>query len=261
MNTLVFIKIGGSLITDKEKPFTVRTDMLLKSAQGIRRAMDQFPSYSFVIGNGAGSFGHYLAAQEILTENNASQLRISSIHESVTRLNNLLVQEMNSVGVPAFSVSPSACITCNKGLVTASNFTSIEALLEQRYVPSIYGDIYPDTTEKGMIISTESLLELLIEDAVTRFDDIRVIYVGEVSGVHDTNNSIIPEISVESWKSQEMVIDATKGFDVTGGMRHKVESALRATRYSNSVHIISGTDAQNIVTALSGGHIGTKVVA
>jgi isopentenyl phosphate kinase len=55
---LVFLKLGGSLITDKDTPRSPRRDVLARLAAEILYAHRQRPQMQLVIGHGSGSFGH-----------------------------------------------------------------------------------------------------------------------------------------------------------------------------------------------------------
>ncbi len=56
--SLVFLKFGGSLITDKQRPRAPRPEVLERLAGEIGRALKKHPDIRLVLGNGAGSFGH-----------------------------------------------------------------------------------------------------------------------------------------------------------------------------------------------------------
>src|SRR5512146_1620840 len=55
---LVFLKLGGSLITDKDTPRAPRLDILARLAGEIAEARRQRPRMQIVLGHGSGSFGH-----------------------------------------------------------------------------------------------------------------------------------------------------------------------------------------------------------
>ena len=67
-NQLEFIKLGGSLITDKDQDSTARYEMLDQLSQELAIAIKQHPEKKFVIGHGSGSFGHF-AAKKYNTRN------------------------------------------------------------------------------------------------------------------------------------------------------------------------------------------------
>ena len=58
-----FLKLGGSLITDKRQPETPRMDVIERLAQEIAAARAANPSLQLVLGHGSGSFGHIYARQ------------------------------------------------------------------------------------------------------------------------------------------------------------------------------------------------------
>jgi hypothetical protein len=59
MTELVFLKLGGSLITDKTQPYKVRLDKLTTLAKEIHSALSSPRNLRLVLGHGSGSFGHY----------------------------------------------------------------------------------------------------------------------------------------------------------------------------------------------------------
>ena len=64
----VFLKLGGSLITDKDKPYTPRLDKLKELALEIKTVLDSTPDLLLILGHGSGSFGH-TAAKKYGTRN------------------------------------------------------------------------------------------------------------------------------------------------------------------------------------------------
>ena len=61
MSKLIFLKLGGSLITDKERPRTPRLDTLRDLSTQIAAARARDPNLLLLIGHGSGSFGHVVA--------------------------------------------------------------------------------------------------------------------------------------------------------------------------------------------------------
>ena len=66
---MLFLKLGGSAITDKTRESTAREDVIRRVAYEIRKAQDRnlHPERSrrtalhLLIGHGSGSFGHFAA--------------------------------------------------------------------------------------------------------------------------------------------------------------------------------------------------------
>ena len=55
---LTFLKLGGSIITDKEKPRTLRAGVLTRLMSEIAAARVAQPNLRLVLGHGSGSYGH-----------------------------------------------------------------------------------------------------------------------------------------------------------------------------------------------------------
>jgi len=62
MENLILIKLGGSLITDKTKPFTPKEAVIRRLGREIKETLRSFPG-RIIIGHGSGSFGHIVAAK------------------------------------------------------------------------------------------------------------------------------------------------------------------------------------------------------
>lgn len=258
MSCLALIKIGGGLITDKSKPYTVRDDMMRAAAEALSRAVIAHPEMSFIIGNGAGSFGHFAATAK--DESTSETKYMADIHQSVAKLNVLFVQQLLERDIPAFSLSPASCITCENGDVESVCLDSVKALLTKKLVPVIFGDIVPDATLGGTILSTESLFEAFGKRLLKEYDEMTVIYAGDAPGVLDKRGAVIPRLTAHKWKAVEQDVGGSSGFDVTGGMRHKVESAFRMAHLAKSISIVSCKAPDVLLKVLEGEQMGTRIV-
>ena len=67
MDKLVFLKLGGSLITDKDQPYTLRSDKLNQVTREIKSARSRSPNLHLILGHCSGSFSHHAALQARLT--------------------------------------------------------------------------------------------------------------------------------------------------------------------------------------------------
>lgn len=61
MKKLILIKLGGSLITNKNKPYTAKPKVIYQSAKEIKKA--HLLGYKIIVSHGSGSFGHTLASK------------------------------------------------------------------------------------------------------------------------------------------------------------------------------------------------------
>ena len=60
---LTFVKLGGSLITDKSGKTAFRAEMMDQLAGEIAAALTDMPDSQFLLGHGSGSFGHVPAKE------------------------------------------------------------------------------------------------------------------------------------------------------------------------------------------------------
>ena len=58
---LLFLKLGGSLITDKDQTSTPRAETIDRLAREIARGVNAQPDLRLILGHGSGSFGHVAA--------------------------------------------------------------------------------------------------------------------------------------------------------------------------------------------------------
>ncbi len=59
--TTTLIKLGGSLITDKQVESSFRVDAMQRLSAEIVAAKQVTPNLKLIIGHGSGSFGHFAA--------------------------------------------------------------------------------------------------------------------------------------------------------------------------------------------------------
>ncbi len=257
MRSLVLIKVGGALITDKNTPRTIRKDVMQSVAEEIKRAIDAYPNADFIIGNGAGSFGHHAAlkyAGKPMTEEGRSE-----IHQAAVELNAIFVQVLVDTGISASTVTPASCVVCDKGVVIEMDTEAVTTLLSNHTTPILFGDIVPDTSLVGTILSTETLLYQLAERFQLKHDSILTIYMGDTEGVLDEKQNTIPTLNTRDLKGSLNHIKGASGFDVTGGMRQKVEEAFKMAHIVSRVYIVSGREKGVLSTILRGGDSGTRV--
>jgi isopentenyl phosphate kinase len=61
MEKLILIKLGGSLITDKNRPYTAKPKVISRLAKEIKKALNL--GFKIIVSHGSGSFGHTLASK------------------------------------------------------------------------------------------------------------------------------------------------------------------------------------------------------
>ena len=107
----IFLKLGGSLITNKRQPETARLDVIQRLALEIAEVRRQNPALRLVIGHGSGSFGHLHAKRygtRAGVQTPEQWYGFTATADAVARLNRIVVNALLSAGVPAWSIQPSA---------------------------------------------------------------------------------------------------------------------------------------------------------
>jgi len=244
---LAFVKLGGSVITDKRAPETARPDTIARLAGEIAGALSGRPGLRLVLGHGSGSFGH-VAARRYGTrqgvQGEAGWAGFARVATIAARLNRLVADTCLASDLPIWTLQPSASARCQEGQLLALETFPIEQALAHGLVPLVYGDVALDAVQGGTIISTEQIFAYLAR----RLRPSRLVLVGAVDGVfegdplRDPEASPVPEITAANWPSVRTALGGSYATDVTGGMQAKVEEMVALVRDLPGlvVHLVSG---------------------
>jgi len=214
---LTVLKLGGSVITDKDQPYTVVTEQL----EQVSETVATHSAGQLVIVHGGGSFGHAAAAAHGVstTEGTTDAGAITEIHRSMGELNRAVVNCLQDAGMPALPVRPlSMAHRTGTGLSLAR--LAVDSMLLEGFVPVLHGDVLMHEGTGSTIISGD---ELVVELA-TLLDATRVGLCSTVPGVLDDDGVVIEEIA--TYDAVADVLGESESTDVTGGMAAKVSELL-----------------------------------
>lgn len=265
MKKIILIKLGGSLITDKDIPYTAKPEIIQHIAKELKSILVHKKDTLFLLGNGAGSFGHYPAVKYAIKNGIKTQKQVfgfAVVQDGVARLNRLVVQALLSEGVPAVSLHPSSYIIAKNGKKKYLFTKSLFGFLDNNIIPVIYGDIVVDETVGCHIFSTEDQFSLLIPELIKHNYTIeKIIHLTSVAGVLDEQKQIIPFISSANFLSVKKKLFNTHGFDVTGGMLHKIKTALVNAQKNIPTYIGKGDAKGNTLleVIMGGTFLGTTI--
>jgi isopentenyl phosphate kinase len=248
---LVFVKLGGSLITDKHQRATPRYSVIRRLADEVDRALKANPGLRVLLGHGSGSFGHWVA-DRYHTQNGVDSREawhgFAEVSASASRLNRIVVDTFLESGVPVLSLQPSAVVCAHGGEIRAYPLDNLERALDQQLVPLIYGDVAFDTANGGTILSTEALFTYV----AARLRPAWILLLGNAPGVLDAEGHVIPTITPTTYARAQAYLSGSSATDVTGGMADKVSRMMALARDHPDIRIriLSGRTPNALVRAL-----------
>lgn len=276
MKELAFLKLGGSLITDKTKPYTPLLDVMDDLALQIVTSLKTQPDLRLVIGHGAGSFGHVAASEyktrdgyprpsplthreRDTTEDNYWK-GFAEVWYQASSLNRYVMEALHKAGLRTIALPPSGSVIASDGRVAVWETTPIRMALAAGIVPVIFGDVVFDEVRGGTILSTENLFAFLVK----ALHPDRVLLAGLEESVWEdfpARTRRIEQITPASFEHIKHGVGGSAAADVTGGMEAKVQEMLDLVRENPGlkIQIFSGTQPGNLVRALLGETLGTEI--
>jgi isopentenyl phosphate kinase len=258
---LLFIKFGGSLITDKRVEGSFREDVVLRLGREIHAAINENPGLQILIGHGSGSFGHFAARQYGTMQgvHTPEQWRgFAQVATTAAELNHLTAKALQAVGLPVWRIQPSASALSHDGVIVNLAVEPIREALKRRIIPLVYGDVSLDEVRGGTIISTETIFFFLARSLPVN----QILLLGEVEGVYDQNGQVVPEITPDNLHAIEEALGGSAGTDVTGGMESKVRDMVALTQHvpGLTIRIMDGVKPDWLKRTILGvAHPGTRI--
>ena len=262
---LIFLKLGGSLLTNKNRESSARLETIERCAREVGRALHGRPELRLLLAHGSGSFGHVAAVRSRFGSGGVAGY--AETGAAAARLNRIVTDIFLGAGLPVVSMQPSASALCDNGRLIEMGTGPIEFALVNGLIPFLFGDVAFDRSRGETIVSTEMLLAYFASVLQPR----RIVLAGEVSGVYTadpltlTAAELIPRITPSSFPSVRALLGGSHGIDVTGGMLTKVEQMIELVgRFPGlSVHIISGETSGLLAQALQvdDNSLGTRIEA
>jgi isopentenyl phosphate kinase len=255
------VKLGGSVITDKQRRFSVRLKTLRRIAKELAAVKEPM-----IIVHGGGSFGHPIASKYDIAKGYLYKRQLmgfSLTHRAMEELNGYVVDALKEAGIPAMSVQPSACTVVRNGRIVSMELAPIRKLLELGITPVLYGDVVPDLNRGMSILSGDQLVMYLAQ----KLRASRVILGVDVDGFYTADPKsykgakLIREITPENWRDLAKSASTNKVRDVTGGMSKKIEELLPLAKLGVEAEIINATKPGILRRAVLGERgLGTRII-
>ena len=233
---LAIIKLGGSVISDKRKPYSLRHNLIKEIGEALRASLGE---WNLILVHGGGSFGHP-KVKEIM-ENNMTLKEMG--WEVIRVMAEMTVKVTEALGRPFAPYStPSLWV----------NGIFVEPLLkalEVGWVPVLQGNVVPP----GKVISGDEI----VKDIALKLKPDLVALATDVDGVYPK----WPPEGEPLKRASPCDVEAkgSQGIDVTGGMKKKLEEMSEVAKVTKVI-VFNGLRPENYRKVLAGKAVGTELV-
>ena len=237
---MILIKLGGSIITNKEKPLSAKRKTIDNLARNLKK-IDE----SIIIVHGGGSYGHYWSVKyDMHTKEQKYDLRgVAIVKNSMIELNKIVLDLLLKNKLNPYCLPPTDFMSGNKPIL--KKIQEIKKIAETGLIPVTYGDALWFGQKKTYILSGDKIMTHLAKILKPRL----CIFALNENGLYSDLKSkkLIYEL-----KKEHPSISSNK-MDVTGGMTRKVEEASKISRVGINVFFVNGNKPERIVKAIKNG--------
>lgn len=251
----LIIKLGGSLITDKNQVSSARKEIIDNVCLEIAKIKRKI-----IIVHGAGSFGHPIAKKYYLHLGFKNKEQLKGFIETKMNLyllNKLVVDSLVKYEALPLSFQPLTFITAVNGRIKQMNIKPLLNALKLGFIPVLHGDIVFDEALGFSIISGDQIIAKL----APKIKADKVIFGCDVDGIFtadpkkNPNAKLIPIIDSTNFKSIIKMLKQLEVADVTGGMKGKLLECLTLAKKGIESVIINLTKPGNLTAFLNGSPI------
>jgi len=262
---LIILKLGGSSITKKaDNKFEVDYDILNRSAQEIKNALDQNPGLKIILVCGVGPFGHTNVTNYNLNgkiETLKQEEGVEKTKKDCAYVGNETVKALKGVGIRAKLILGTDICIQNARKVVSFDLNEYKKCLEEKIIPVTTGTMVPDQSFKWSVMSGDQVIAQIAK----KFSPEKVLMGTDVDGIFtadpkiDAGAKLIELITKENIQDVLTKCGESKSVDVTGGMKGKLEK-LASTLNGIPAEIFSLFVEGNLENALLGKEIkSTKI--
>jgi len=234
---MILIKLGGSIITNKEKPLSPRR----KTIDNIVRCLKKINEPIIVV-HGGGSFGHYWSVKYNMHTKPAkyNTKGVSIVKNSMVELNKIILDSFLKNKLNPYCLPPTNFVTGNKPVI--KKIKEIVKIAKSGLIPITYGDAMWFGQNKSYILSGDKIMTMLAKNLRPRL----CIFVINVDGLFSDikTKKLIHQLTSE----KPSIVKNT--IDVTGGMSRKVTEASKISKMGLRVFFVNGNKPERIVNAV-----------
>jgi len=234
---MILIKLGGSIITNKQKPLSARKKTIEKISKSLKKINE-----SIIIVHGGGSYGHYWSVKYDMhtKEKKYNPRGVSIVKNSMIELNKIILDIFLKNKINPYCLPPTDFMFGNKPI--SKKIREIEKISKAGLIPVTYGDALWYGQKKTYILSGDKIMTHIAKILKPRL----CIFALNEDGLYSDLKSkkLIYEL-----QGERPLISKNK-MDVTGGMSRKVEEATKIVKMGMSVFFVNGNKPERIVKAI-----------
>ena len=263
--SLTVIKLGGALLTDKQRPYTLRQSILNQAAAEVKACLDAGLIDQLLLVHGVGSFGHPPVLEHDLHKGFKApeqRLYLTYTQNKVHHLRLAIAEAFHTAGVAVSIILPSSCMAAANTNLKTSFLDAVAGFIDVGMVPLLGGDVLVDD-QMGFCVYGGDKIAV---DLAQHFAAIRLIFATEVAGIFDQNPQKHPEAQlINSFRLDAVADFGTQSIvDASGAMAGKLTAVLplrNAIAAGLQVHVLSMMEKGNLIGLLKGSRVGgTQIV-
>ena len=243
-SSVILLKLGGGLLTDKNKPLSIREDIVKSAVKQIIDANEKI-----ILIHGGGSFGHPLAKKYSISNGIDKTipnqiLGLAETHHAMVKFNSYLIEQFLESNYPVLSIQTSSIFIEKSNKISLESIDVLETALNLKIMPVLYGDIILDKQGSFSIISGDQIILELCQN-LNSYNIQKVVFAMESDGLYivDKDNSENCK-SVTECYSNELdslnLADLGQKIDVTGGIKSKLNFIKTICKSKIPVQLING---------------------
>lgn len=250
------IKLGGSIITDKDEPLSINMPVLMSIGEEIAAALRERGMLLAIV-HGGGSYGHPSVKDCLDRKGNIDEACYVRTTYLMSELSLYVTQALIVSGIPAVTLATRAVCEIRSKNVECELRIAAE-MVRRGLVPVLFGDgVISDNGYE--VMSGDDIVWHLAKE----LGGAEVVFVTDVDGIFDRDPTKFPDANLLPEVNASEVLNLVGGSrktDVTGGMRSKLIKGLSLARGWGKAYVVNGRRRWNLFNLLVGKpFIGTVV--
>jgi len=236
---MILIKLGGSIITNKERPLSARR----KAIENILKQIKKIKEPKIIV-HGGGSYGHYWSVKYDMHTKPAKYDThgVTIVKNSMIELNKIILDIAVKNRINAYCLPPTDFMNGNRPI--KNKILTMNDISKSGLTPITFGDALWFGQKKSYILSGDVIMTTIAKVLKPRLS----IFVLNVDGVY---SDLKTKKLIYDFKKEKPTISISK-MDVTGGMTRKITEAVKISKSGLNVFFTNGNKPQRITDAISG---------